>query len=223
MIILPGALDAETLRQVRAVLDEAEFVDGKATAGVAAREVKHNLQLKRPSREPLAIDQQIVGALAQNEELGSWALPRRFIPPLFSRYEVGMEYGWHVDSAFMGPIGQPLRTDLSVTVALSDASEYEGGELVIRTPAGEEELALHAGDAVVYPSTALHRVKPITRGERLSAVLWIQSYVRDPGMREILHDLDLARRRVHAASPGSEEASLLQRAYANLLRSVAES
>ena len=153
----------------------------------------------------------------RNAEFSSFALPRRILPPRLARYDAGMGYGSHIDQAFMGQ-GEPMRSDLSMTLFLSDPGSYEGGELVVETPIGEQEVKLPVGDAVVYSTTVHHRVATVGRGTRLVAVTWMQSFVPDPAKRQILHDLRTAKERVRAASPGSEEAELLIRSHANLMR-----
>jgi len=151
------------------------------------------------------------------------SLVRRMRDPMFARYETGEEYGLHVDDALMGSGPDPLRTDLSVTVFLSPPTAYDGGELVLDSPAGEQTIKLDAGSAVLYPSTFLHRVAPVTRGERRVAVTWVQSLVRSAEQRAILFDLDQARRDLFAREGRSPAFDLIAKSYANLLRLWAES
>ena len=163
----------------------------------------------------------VTDALRSHEVVRAAALPLRIVPPLLSRYAHRERYGNHVDDPVM-QTHRPVRTDLSVTVFLSDPASYEGGELVIVTPAGEDAIKLPAGDAVLYPSTTLHRVEPVTRGERFVAVTWIQSLVRDAAIRDILFDLDRARREVFDREGKSRLFDLIAKCHANLLRHAAE-
>lgn len=209
---------------VTKTLADAPFAPGRATALGPARERKHNLQIARAQCESLArIDRLLVDALCRIPDFNRATLPRRFAPPLYARYEPGMAYGSHVDAAVLGAgTPDPMRADLAVTVFLSDPSEYAGGELALQTSFGEREVKLRAGSAVVYPATTLHQVRPVTRGVRLVAVTWVQSWVRDPAAREILADISRAAEAVQRNSPGSEQSLLLSRAYANLLRRESE-
>lgn len=217
---VPEVLAPEQCEAVTKLMAEAAFVPGRATAIGPARERKHNLQLDRARCPELArIDRLLVDALCRFPEFNRAALPRRFAPPLYARYEPGMSYGAHVDAALLG-VGtpDPMRADLAVTVFLSDPAEYEGGELALQTSLGEQEVKLAAGSAVVYPATTLHQVRPVTRGVRQVAVTWVQSWVRDAAVREILADISRAAEAAQRNAPGSEQTELLARAYANLLR-----
>ena len=205
------------MRQIVTTLAGGKFIDGKLTAGGPAREVKNNLQVERLGPELTDIDQIILAALGRSQALQSFAFAKRILLPLFNRYENGMEYGAHVDAAVMGKGADQIRTDLSMTVFLSDPASYDGGELALQTPLGEEEIKLEAGEAVVYPSTTVHRVTPVTRGVRLAAVTWIQSSVPDERLRAILFDLGNAMRK--ADESGDQELrTLLHKSYNNLLR-----
>ena len=210
-------LEDSEVRELVQQLSRATFVDGKLTASGPAREAKNNLQAERTGPEVTAIDQIVLGALSRNQALHSFAFARQIMLPLFNRYEKGMEYGAHVDSAVMGKGASQIRTDLSMTIFLSDPSSYDGGELALTSTLGEEEIKLDAGEAIVYPSTTLHRVTPVTRGVRLAAVTWIQSSVADPQLRSILFDLHQAVEL--AESSGNQEMRLLlNKSYNNLLR-----
>jgi PKHD-type hydroxylase len=210
-------LEQDELRQIVMRLAGGKFVDGKLTAGGPAREVKNNLQVERSGPELTDIDQIILAALGRNQALQSFAFAKRILLPLFNRYENGMQYGAHVDAAVMGKGADQIRTDLSMTVFLSDPASYDGGELALQTPLGEEEIKLEAGEAVVYPSSTVHRVTPVTRGVRLAAVTWIQSSVPDERLRAILFDLGNAMRK--ADESGNQELrTLLHKSYNNLLR-----
>jgi PKHD-type hydroxylase len=197
-------------------LEQGTFVDGKLTAQGMARDVKNNLQLDH-NESSSEVERLVATALTRNEEFNSFTLPKRINGPLFNRYEPGMAYGPHVDNALMSGV----RTDLSVTLFLSPPDTYDGGELVIHQALGAEEVKLDAGEAIIYPSTAVHHVAPVTRGMRLAAVSWVQSAVRDERLRTILFDLGRFAREYG----GPEDAGatlLLTRSYHNLLRYAAE-
>jgi PKHD-type hydroxylase len=218
---LGDILDQQRLDRIGAALSGAQFADGTATAGWHARVVKKNRQAMREARtnEAAALVQQ---ALEQSDVFRSGVLPKRFVLPLFARYEPGMTYGSHVDDALMAASEGRLRTDVAATVFLSPPASYEGGELVIEETAGERIFKLPAGSAVVYPATTLHRVAPVARGVRLVAVTWIESFVRDAAQREMLFDLDQARRAIFAEKGKSREFDLVSKTYSNLLRRWAE-
>jgi PKHD-type hydroxylase len=219
---IAGVLDPEQLSKVRAAVAGMSFVDGKTTAGYRAQRVKNNLQVDR-EKSPQApeMSELVRTALRRNGDFRRAALPRFVRLPMFSLYKPGMEYGRHVDDAIMGGTTK-VRSDLSITIFLNEPDEYDGGELVIESSIGEHPIKLPAGAAVVYPSSTLHRVTPITRGERLAAITWVQSFVRDPAAREILHDLDLVRHACARVAPDGRETDLAFKAYVNLLRMWSE-
>ena len=218
---IPDILDWTEIKKIRAAIAESEFEDGKKTAGYRAKRVKHNLQMDRSSEAAKAVKAIILTGLRRNPTFQRVALPKTIRPPLISRYREGMNYGLHVDDAMMG--GSPKeRTDISVTVFLSDPGDYDGGETVMNSPFGEQEIKLPAGAAVINNSSTLHRVAPVTRGERLAAVTWLQSYVRDPAKREILHDVYQMRETLAKLHPDDEESDLAFKTYANLLRMWSE-
>lgn len=220
LLCVAHVLTPAELAQLRTQLEGAEFVDGKLTAGWHARQVKHNTQLS--AQDPVAQTAKtiVLAALQRNPLFQMAVRPKLIRSPLFSRYESGMSYGTHVDNAIMQ---EPLmRSDLSLTLFLSDPATYTGGELVIETPQGEEAIKLEAGALVVYPSSTLHRVEPVTQGIRLVAVSWIQSLIRDPQEREILFDLDTARQTLFQQQGKTPEFDLISKAHANLLRKWAE-
>jgi PKHD-type hydroxylase len=220
-LCLAGVLDADTLQAVRTTLAGADFADGSRTAGWHAAKVKHNLQATDDGAA-----QRVQQALMAHELFRAAALPARLRAPLFSRYTTGMGYGRHMDDALMtaGGGASALRADLAVTVFLSEPASYDGGELVIEGPGGTSAYKLEAGQAIVYPATTLHRVADVTRGERLAAVLWVQSLVRDAARREVLFDLDTARRGLwdKAGQTATSEFDLVTKTYANLLRAWSE-
>jgi len=217
ILCLAGVLDPARLAAVREHLAAARFADGAATAGWHARGVKLNEQAVGADPATRAARSLVAEALRGHPVFAAGLLPLRVLPALFSRYGIGQGYGAHVDDALMGD-DPPLRTDLAVTVFLSAPDDYAGGELVLDSTAGEQSFKLAAGDAVAYPATSLHRVAPVTAGVRLAAVTWAQSLVRDAAQRELLFDLDTARREVLAREGKSATFDRLARSYANLLR-----
>ncbi|WP_198350647.1 Fe2+-dependent dioxygenase [Sphingomonas prati] len=216
--MIANVLDADNLRWLRNNLEQTRFVDGRQTAGREARVVKNNEQVDRG--DPLLEEMQelVIDRLLTNALFRMATRPHVVRPPLFSRYEPGMEYGSHVDDAIMGG----MRTDVSVTIFLSEPDEYDGGELVIESAAGEQDVKLSAGSAVLYPTTSLHRVAPVSRGERRAAVTWVRSLVRDAGERELLFDLETARHALFERLGKTPELDLLAKTQSNLLRRWAE-
>lgn len=217
LICVPDILTPDEVVRVRDWMNAAEFVDGKKTAGFRAKRVKNNEQAGRNLPERDEMNRIILDGLKRSAEFNRVVLPRKIQNPLLSRYTPGMEYGLHVDDALMGAGGQ-YRTDVSVTVFLNQPYDYEGGELEIHSPFGIETLKCPAGSAITYPSSTLHRVTPVTKGQRLAAVTWVQSKIRDPFQREVLHDLDSIRRRLSKISPDAEETDLAFKTHTNLLR-----
>ncbi|WP_303903716.1 Fe2+-dependent dioxygenase [Thiohalomonas denitrificans] len=222
LLRIPGVLSPEELTTVANAVSKARFVDGRLTAGKAAEKVKKNLELDRGSEVRDPLNRALVGSLYRSEPFRNGALPYRVATPIIARYTPGMRYGDHIDDPIMGPDNGRYRTDVSCTIALSGPEEYQGGELVIRTPFGEQHIKLNAGDAVIYPSGTLHRVEEVTAGERLVAVLWIQSLVRDPEKRELLYNLSRARESLLKREPGSPECDAVDHSYINLMRMWSE-
>ena len=222
LITIDNLLDQRTLKTVRGVLDEADFIDGKLSAGKEARQVKNNEELSLQSPLHQQLNQLVMGALVQNKKYQNAALPLKLATAFYARYTPGMTYGFHVDDPIMGPMRGRYRTDISTTVFLSDKSEYEGGEIIIKTEFGEHKVKLKAGAAVVYPSRSLHKVAEVTEGVRLVAVTWAQSLVKSNEQRELLYDLAIARDKLIETMPKSDETGRVSRAYANLLRMWSE-
>jgi PKHD-type hydroxylase len=224
LLQIPEVLTSAQVRDARAVLDAAEWIDGRVTAGHQSARAKDNEQI--PEHHPAArqIGETIVAALARSPLFRSAALPLHVFPPLFNRYRGGQSFGSHVDNAVRQVAGtaNQLRTDLSATLYLSEPDEYDGGELVIEDTFGVQSVKLAAGNLILYPASSLHHVRPVTRGARVSSFFWIQSMVRDDGQRTLLFDLDLSIQRLAADHP--EHASVLQLTgvYHNLLRRWAE-
>jgi PKHD-type hydroxylase len=220
IVCLGGILQEPELRRIAARLKTARFTAGQRTAGWHARTVKRNRQTS--GRDTPAVTEAagaVAQALERNDVFQSAVRPLRLSPVLFSRYEPGMEYGPHVDDALIQAAdGARLRSDVSVTVFLSDPATYDGGALVIEDSGGERPFKLGAGDAIVYPATSLHRVEPVRKGTRLAAVLWAQSVVAEADAREVLFDLDVARRAMFEAHGKTREFDLIAKTHANLLR-----
>ena len=212
-IVIGNVLSAEEIKLVRAALKRARFVDGRATAGFAARMVKNNRQAER-ARSLDTIRKFVAERVLGNEVFRLAVRPKALSPLLFSRYQKNMHYGSHVDDALM----DGMRTDVAFTLFLSDPATYNGGELTIESAAGEDAFKLDPGALVAYPATSLHRVTDVTHGERLAAVGWARSFIRDAARRELLFDLDSARRRLFAREGKSAEFDLLSKSFANLMR-----
>lgn len=215
--VLGNVLSAAEVAALREAAAEIAFQDGRTTAGRYARGVKKNEQAEKSAGLD-AILEKARTALNANEAFRSVARPRKFVRLLLSRYQPGMEYGSHVDDAIMAG----ARTDLSFTLFLSDLETYEGGGLIMQDQVEDRLFRLAPGDAVVYPTSALHRVQPVSRGERLAIVGWIQSWVRDPARREVLHDLDVATQAVFEKEKNSPAFDRLLKAKMNLYRMWAE-
>lgn len=216
-LVIANVVPAETVKRARKGLADARFESGSATAGWAAKLVKDNDQAVLDAKATDLRDE-LVGLIEANTLFRMAARPRRIVNPMFSRYRGGQTYGTHVDNALM----QGVRTDVSFTLFLGDPNGYDGGELVIETSAGEDAVKLAAGSMIVYPSTTLHRVEPVTRGERLVMVGWVRSYIRDAGRRELLFDLETAQRVLFDRHGKTAEHDLISKSLANLLRMWAE-
>lgn len=214
---IPNLLTPEELTEITTTLAEAEFVDGKLTAGWHAKLVKNNQQLKQGTTQVKKLKEKVVTALNRNALFQTAIHPKAIHSLIFSRYQVGMSYDRHVDNAFMGS-STIYRSDVSFTLFLQSPSTYRGGELVIEGADDEKAYRLEAGTAIVYPSTTLHRVEEVTKGTRLVAVGWVQSFIREASEREILFDLETARRTIFAREGKTPEFDLLSKSIANLLR-----
>jgi PKHD-type hydroxylase len=213
-IVIGNVLSAEEVKTVTAALAHAAFVDGKATAGFAARSVKNNRQAEGSDRSLEVIRKLVAERILGNEVFRLAVRPKALSELLFSHYEAGMHYGRHVDDALM----DGMRTDVAFTLFLSDPASYHGGELTIESASGDETFKLDPGALVAYPATSLHGVSDVTQGVRLAAVGWARSFVRDAARRELLFDLDTARRQLFARKGKSAELDLVSKAFANLMR-----
>lgn len=227
LLHVPAILDAAQVAHFRKALDGGEWIDGKATVGAQGAQVKRNQQLADGSPLARELGAAVLAALAASPLYHAAVLPLRTLPPRFNRYHGGGQYGLHVDGSVMHVAmpGQPigtLRTDISCTLFLCEPDEYDGGELVVHDTYGEHEVKLPAGDLIIYPSSSLHRVEPVTRGARLASFFWVQSLVRDDGQRRLLFELDASIQSLTRS--GADRTALLQLTgvYHNLLRRWAE-
>ena len=221
LITIPSVLPPDRLQSVYSLLKDAHFVNGSLSAGSAAKRVKNNEEVAMNATQINQLNNIVMGSLVANPQYKSAALPHRIAAPFYARYTEGMEYGDHVDDPVMGGADR-YRSDVSITIFLSKPENYDGGELVINTSFGEQQVKLNAGDAVMYPSSSLHHVNPVTRGERLVAVTWVQSMVRSAEQRELLYRLNTARESLLSNSPESQESKDVDICYANLVRMWSE-
>lgn len=224
LLHVPNVLTAEQVAECRRQLDAADWVDGRVTAGHQSAKSKDNAQLSEDSPVARQLGQMILAALERNPLFIAGALPLKIFPPLFNRYASGQSFGMHVDNAIRQVRNSPqrVRTDISATLFLAQPSEYDGGELMVEDTYGAHSVKLPAGDLVLYPSTSLHRVQPVTRGARIASFFWIQSMVRDDGERTLLFDLDLAIQRLGGDAPEHPTVVQLTGIYHNLLRRWAD-
>jgi len=224
MLHVPGVLTPEQVSHIRQRLDQTDWIDGRASVGTQGAKVKRNRQLPEGSPLALELGQIIVAALADNPLFFSAALPYRILPPLFNRYAGGEHYGDHIDGAMrrVPGSGQWLRTDVSSTLFLSEPDDYDGGELVVIDAYGTHEVKLPAGDLILYPSTSVHHVEPVTRGERVCSFFWSQSMVRDDARRGMLLELDRNIQALRARLGDCPELVSLTGHYHNLLRQRSE-
>jgi PKHD-type hydroxylase len=223
MLHIPGVLNPEQVRAMRAHLASTDWIDGRASVGSQGAQVKRNRQLAEGSPLALELGQIVSAALTSNPLFFSSVLPLRILPPFFNSYAGGEHYGPHVDGAIrMQRGGAALRTDVSCTVFLSEPAEYEGGELTVIDSYGTHEVKLPAGDAIVYPSTSIHEVQPVTSGERVACFLWVQSMVRDDWKRAMLYELDANIQALRAKHGDGPELVGLTGHYHNLLRQWAD-
>lgn len=220
LLHIPQVLTQAEVADIRQVLDSQGWVDGLHSTGPQAAHVKRNLQLDAASPVFAPLSQRIAQALQRHPLFVSSVLPNTLLPPMFNRYEGGGMYGNHIDNAIQTDrfSGQKVRTDVSTTVFLSDPDEYEGGELIVEDSFGTHEIKLDAGDAIVYPSTSLHRVEPVTSGVRVASFLWTQSLVRDAWRRSMLFELDMTIVKLRSQLGDSAEVVALTGHYHKLLQ-----
>jgi PKHD-type hydroxylase len=222
LIVIPKVLSRAQLGQVRELLGKGHFVDGRLSAGATARRVKNNEELDTNASQMERLNNLVMGSLMQNLVYQAAAMPYRVAAPYYARYTQGMSYGNHVDDPVMGPPGGQYRSDVSTTVFLNEPGDYQGGELVVHTAFGEQRIKLPAGDAVIYPSSSLHCIDEVTAGERVVAVTWTQSMVRDPQQRDLLFQLYQAREKLRQNCPDTEETTQVDHVYVNLMRMWSE-
>ena len=224
LITIPDVLTPAQIAEARRLLASAEWVDGRVTAGHQSAQAKNNMQIPEGSPVAQQVGETILQALGQNALFVSAALPMKVFPPLFNSYSGGQNFGTHVDNAIRHVKGTShrVRSDLSATLFLTPPEEYDGGELIVEDNFGLHSVKLPLGHMVLYPSSSLHRVEPISRGRRVSSFFWIQSMIRSDAQRTLLFDLDNATQRVNQDMPTNPAAVQLTGIYHNLLRQWAE-
>jgi PKHD-type hydroxylase len=223
LLHIPDVLGTEQVLRMRQALVEAEWTDGRQTVGPQGAQVKRNLQLPEASPLRQELGQIVLAALARHPLYHASVLPLRTLPPRFNRYEGGGQYGFHIDGAIMASgDGPSIRSDVSCTLFLSEPDDYDGGELIVSDTYGEHEIKLPAGDAIIYPSSSLHRVMPVTRGTRYASFFWAQSLVRDDHSRRLLLEMDAAIQKLTEADADAEAVLQLTGVYHNLLRRWAD-
>lgn len=224
MLVIENVLNRQELEHMRTLLAQAQWHDGRETAGYAAVRQKSNEQLRAQDEVAVQMGQVILHALSGNARFISFALPLKILSPMFNCYRGGGEYGFHIDNAIrVDPLsGERVRTDVSTTVFLNDPQEYEGGELIINDTYGIERVKLPAGHAVVYPGSSLHRVSPVTSGQRVASFFWTQSMVQDDAQRAILFDLDQTIQQLAQRPDNAQDVTRLTGTYHNLIRQWAQ-
>lgn len=218
---IEAVLSSHQLDIAHRIISKGDFIDGRSSAGMAAGRVKHNEELSLNEQQFRDLNNLVMGSLVKHPLYRSAVMPLKVAAPYYARYTTGMSYGLHVDDPLMGQ-GEIYRSDVSVTIFLNPPETYDGGELVIQTPFGEQLVKLGAGDAVLYPSSSIHRVAEVTRGERLVAITWIQSLVREPDKRALLHELNQARETLLQEQPDAVETARVNHSYINLMRMWSE-
>lgn len=222
LLTIPDVIPKPQLQRVCQLLQRGEFRDGKLSAGREAQLVKNNEEMVQAADLYVALNNIVMGCLVQHPVYQQAVLPHRIAAPYYARYTRGMQYGDHIDDPVMGSGPDRYRSDVSTTVFLSGPKDYTGGELVIRSNFGDHAVKLHAGDAVIYPSSSLHHINPVGDGTRLVAVTWAQSLVRDSNQRELLYQLSQAREKLLREKPQAEETAWVSNSYANLVRMWSE-
>jgi PKHD-type hydroxylase len=224
LLQIPEVLTVEQVAHCRELLEAADWIDGRVTAGHQSARAKDNLQIPEDHEHAQSLRNTIIAALEENALFMAAALPLKVFPPLFNRYQDGQSFGNHVDNAIRQVTGTPhrVRTDLSATLFFSNPDEYDGGELVVEDTYGVHSVKLPAGHLILYPASSVHNVRPVTRGVRLASFFWIQSMVRDDGERTLLFDLDVAIQRLAGDVPDHTSVVELTSLYHNLLRRWAD-
>jgi PKHD-type hydroxylase len=222
LLVIKNVLNENQLKVINKLLENSDFADGKLSAGKEATKVKNNTELSLQSPLHDQLNNMVMSSLIQHPEYQASAFPLKVATAIYARYTQGMEYGFHVDDPVMGPMTGRYRSDVSTTIFLNDKEAYDGGEIIIKTTFGEQQIKLDAGDAIVYPSSSLHRVNKITRGTRLVAVTWAQSMVKEAEKRAMLYELGQAREVLLAKDSEADETSHVSNVYSNLLRRWSE-
>lgn len=222
LVSIPDVLSKQQLKSVRELLENADYVDGRLSAGKTARKVKKNHELATDSKLHGQLNNIVMNSLFNHPVYQAAVLPHRLATPFYARYEPGETYGQHVDDPIMGPMQGRYRTDVSTTLFLNEPDEYAGGEIVIQSQSGEQKIKLSAGSAITYPSGSLHKVAEVTKGTRLVAVTWAQSLVRDAEKRELLFNLHKTREALQKKYPDDDEVVKIDHTYINLMRMWAE-
>ncbi len=222
MTCIHNLLTHQEVIQLRQAANAMPFVPGTETTGQRASRIKHNEQISQAACERKILQHLLLTALMRNKEFNRAALPKHVRPPMICRYQLGMSYGQHVDSGLMGPKLARQRSDISVTIFLNDTTDYDGGILRIHGAFGRQDVKLPSGSAVIYSSTSIHEVTEVTRGERLVAVTWVESYVRNEQQREILSNLSHIKDKLNSVAVDAHETDLAHHTYANLLRMWAQ-
>jgi PKHD-type hydroxylase len=224
LLQIPDVLTPAQVAEFRQALEQAEWIDGRVTAGHQSALAKDNAQLPEDHPTARKLGELVLAALERQPLFMAAALPLKVFPPLFNRYQGGQSFGTHVDNAIRQVTGTPhrVRTDLSATLFLSSPEEYDGGELLIEDTSGMHSIKLPAGHLILYPATSLHHVRPVTRGARIASFFWVQSMVRDGAERALLFDLDMGIQRISTESPDHPAVIQLTGVYHNLLRRWAD-
>jgi PKHD-type hydroxylase len=218
IVTFDNIISSGEVKEFRKLLSNSRFIDGKKTAGYRAKRVKKNEQAAWDQETAKDIQDRLLEAIKEHKKLVRTCHPKKISRPLISKSSAGMGYGFHVDDAQIGAVGNKNRSDVSMTLFLSDPDEYEGGELEIITPYGAAAFKLPAGHAITYPSRFLHQVRTVSTGERLVAVCWMESHIRNEQDREILMELDQVNQKLHKLAPDAAETDLAFKVYANLAR-----
>ena len=222
LITIPDVLNKNQLAHIQSILQHSKFIDGKLSAGKHAKRVKNNEELSSSDQAINELNNLVMGSLVRNKTYQNAAFPHRIATAFYARYVKGMAYGDHIDDPIMGTANATYRTDVSITVFLNEPDDYEGGELSINTSFGTQQFKLAAGHAIMYPSGTLHNVAEVTKGERLVAVTWCQSMIRDPAKRELLYNLNQARESLMEKDADSDETAQVDTTYINLVRMWSE-
>jgi len=220
LVQIKNILGDTEIQKIQELLKTAKFRDGHLSAGMAAQQVKNNLEVSDENITSL-LNNIVMNNVVRHPIYQQAALPHRIAAPFYARYENGMEYGEHIDDPIMGvasSLGDRYRSDIAMTIFLNSPEEYEGGELIIQTPYGEQNIKSNAGDVVLYPATTRHRVSKVTSGQRLVAVTWVQSLIRDNEQRELLYQLSRTREKMLRKDPDSEDTKRIDSTYVNLVR-----